>query len=74
MISMTPKEKAKELFDKYLFKLSLNAPKVSDYLVKECALIAVDEIIEEIREFCDDNFINDRLHYWEVVKQELEKL
>ena len=43
-------------------------------MAKQCALIAVNEIIEEVREFCDDNFINDRLHYWEVVKQEIQNL
>ena len=71
---MREMEKAKELFDRYLFKLSLNTPKVSDYLVKECVLIAVNDIIEEVREFCDDNFINDRLHYWGLVKIEIINL
>ena len=59
---MTPKEKAQELVNKYL--------QVYDGRViqaKQCALIAVDEILSAI------GFnINDE--YWFEVKQELEKL
>lgn len=43
-------------------------------MAKQCSLVAVDEIIEEVREFCDDNFINDRLHYWQRVKEEIKNL
>jgi hypothetical protein len=39
---MTPKEKAKELFNKYL---EIN---YHYYQAKDCALIAVDEIIDEL--------------------------
>jgi hypothetical protein len=65
---MTPKEKAIELY--YIF--TMYAPLHSDN--KQCALIAVDEIIEEVREYCDDNFHQDRLVYWQEVKIEIEKL
>ena len=71
---MIPKLKAIELVD----RMRLTYEQTSDYVYEstaiECALIAVDEIIEEVREFCDDNFINDRLHYWQEVKTELKKL
>lgn len=71
---MIPKLKAIELVD----RMRLTYEQTSDYVYEstaiECALIAVDEIIEEVREFCDDNFINDRLHYWQEVKTELIKL
>lgn len=66
---MTPKEKAKELFDQMD-----NVVGGGNYDAKEYALIAVDEIIEEVREYCDDNFHQDRLVYWQEVKTELEKL
>lgn len=64
---MTPKEKAKELFDKYV---ELSGIFVGDYEIeKERCLIAVDELI------------NDRLNsnilypsFWIEVKQEIEKL
>jgi hypothetical protein len=67
---MTAEEKSKELFDKYLFKLSLNTPKVSDYLVKECALIAVDEILNLIEGFDLELTYN----YYKEVKNEINKL
>ena len=63
---MTPKEKAKELINKYL--------QVYDGRViqaKQCALLAVDEILEI---FEDTNGCYYRLEYWQEVKQELENL
>jgi hypothetical protein len=65
---MTPKEKAKELTDKYW--IYLRAGLLYDEEAKEdakhCALIAVDEILEEC--------VLERDWYWEKVKQEIEKL
>ena len=61
---MTPKKKAIELIDKYAEII------VGWQNVKQCALIAVDEILES-------NMTNLHLHqmdYWEQVKQEIEKL
>lgn len=62
---MTPKEKAKELVDRYLF--------VDDYhtFSIQCALIAVDEILNNNKILFED-VLND--YYWEEVKQEIEKL
>ena len=67
---MTPKEKAKELFDKYQIA-------GSQYYIdttKKYALIAVDEILE-----ADWYVPNKEEHikwnlYWQEVKQEIEKL
>ena len=64
---MEPKEYAKEL----LAKMTTNADSLiyKNLYAKECALIAVDEIIEagkDVDEFCDS--------YWQEVKQEIEKL
>jgi hypothetical protein len=56
---MTPKEKAKELRDKYMnvrWDIGLDD-------AKQCALIAVYEILNEPSEV-----------YWREVKQEIEKL
>lgn len=73
---MTPKEKAKELYSKYEFVYIQNY--TSSHEVKECALIAVDEIINNLK---DDDFyiegetnINEIIDYWEKVKQEIENL
>jgi hypothetical protein len=56
---MTPKEKAEELVDKMFDK----------YTAKECALIAVDEILK-VAFYATDEIYN---HYLEV-KNEIEQL
>jgi hypothetical protein len=67
---MTPKDKAKELFDKYwIFFVHSDATHIH-LLTKQCALIAVDEILEQC---VDANFGGFSL-YWQEVKQEIEKL
>ena len=62
---MTPKEKAKELVTKY-FKYSIQYR-------KECALIAVDEILSE-NLFDDSEYANRRYKYYQEVKKEIEAL
>jgi hypothetical protein len=70
---MTPKEKTEELVNKYI---GLNSGKLSDYsriefpTAKQCALIAVDEIINSINPF--GMFLGK--DYWQEVKQEIENL
>ena len=77
---MTPKEKAEELFDKYWTQIAYKIEgSVGRLVIKQCALIAVDEIIATnpkitinwafsgIQEY-------DNLNYWREVKQEIEKL
>jgi hypothetical protein len=66
----TPREKAAELIVNYQLKC-----KSLDYeQAKQCALIAVDELIEEARDYGDDNHRQDRLIYLDEVKDQLEKL
>jgi hypothetical protein len=72
---MTPQEKAKEL----LAKMTTNASSLiyKNLYAKECALIAIDEIIKECYNWNGSDDIRweaDRFDYWEQVKQELEKL
>jgi hypothetical protein len=67
---MTPKEKAKELVDKMYWHFRTIAD--SD-ICKQCALIAVNEIIEELLE-CGEVWMKSRIIYWQEVKQEIEKL
>ena len=77
---MTPQEKAKELFKKMYQVRSVSGSDISKYFAKQCAIIAVDEILnnncgshtdeasainEEI--YCDE-------YYWQEVKQEIGKL
>ena len=72
---MTPKEKAKELVDKYQSGYTIhgfNYQFLNDLQdAKQCALITVDEAIEESY-LVDKTYC--RQEYWEEVKQEIEKL
>jgi transposase-like protein len=60
---MTPKEKAKELVDRYV---EIIYPIINTTKVKQCTLIAVDEILKAV----DGKYEE----YWQQVKQEIEKL
>ena len=65
---MTPKEKAKELFDKMLNEIDKTC---DDYFTaKQCALMAVDEILKVSLFFK----LIAETEYWEEVKKEIEKL
>jgi hypothetical protein len=64
---MEPKEKADELFRKMYQTHSVSSSDITKYFAKQCALIAVDEILKAIG-FSDNRF------YWNDVKQEIEKL
>jgi hypothetical protein len=73
----TPKEKAKELIDK--FTVVGLQQRNEGY---QCALIAVDEILNTLKIFIEKdttsksvvNFSVSRIVYWVQVKQEIEKL
>jgi hypothetical protein len=68
---MTPKEKAKWLVLKYL-RINNNTKEwFNIHIAKQCALIAVDEIIKQ--ESTYDPFFSD-INYWQEVKQEIEKI
>ena len=60
---MTPKEKAKELYDKMYFHF--RTVRDSD-ICKQCALIAVETVIL--------NCYEEEEYYWKEVKQEIELL
>jgi len=62
---MTPKEKAKELIDKYEFVYIQNY--TSMFEVKQCALIAVDELLLLVT-------YQPTIDYWNEVKQEIINL
>jgi hypothetical protein len=66
---MTPQEKAKELIRQFY--------SVGAIECKQCALIAVDEIVKEIKcnEFDFQSNVPMSVYtYWKNVKQEIEKL
>ena len=74
---MTPKEKAKELYDKYTEKMNTildcsypySAVENVDLCAKELLVIAVDELIND----CDASspFEEKRLSYWAEVRAEI---
>ena len=64
---MTPKEKAKELVEKYYHLFSVELENTIDLReAEQCALIAVDEIIKQVT--------HSDVGYWKEVKQEIQKL
>jgi hypothetical protein len=80
MNNMTPREKAKELVDKYLrtYPIYNNPTVVISYThneAKQCALIAVDEILDLNLGLsnCDENNWEIEEFYSEV-KTEIQKL
>jgi hypothetical protein len=67
---MTSIEKAKELIDKFTLPFSPNIEES-----KQCALIAVDEILKLLYPEnwgLEMNIAIDELYYWRKVKQEIE--
>jgi hypothetical protein len=75
---MTPKEKAQELYSKMLYQIEWNAqPSTVKGVAKQCALIAVQERIDEGSYWMgggNAEWEKDRYNYWAEVKQEIEKL
>lgn len=66
---MTPKEKAKELVQ----KMRVHSPVWEiEGDAKQCALIAVDELIEQENKYNNGSFYPSK--YWKEVKQEIRKL
>jgi len=61
---MKPKEKAKELYEKYAVMWHASTKDV-----KQCALICVEEILEAVTTIADKKY-----EYYQEVKTEIEKL
>ena len=79
---MTPKEKANELIEKFLNQ-PINFPYIDTvdkqcigsgymtyYSAVKCAIITVDEIIDELKREPYNNY--ERIISWQSVKQQLE--
>ena len=78
---MTPKQKAKELVERFKAKVEFEIMPESTNMfnAKECALICVDEI-EKYRKVLEDEYDEyfyyayNQEEYWQEVKQEINKL
>jgi hypothetical protein len=83
---MTPKEKAEQLVESFM---NIKQQKLADYSIiyhptaKQCALIAVDELIKTCKLitklYHDNDMINSDIDYqaeefWREVKEEIENL
>jgi hypothetical protein len=73
---MTPKKKAKELVDNYYIICQEYTEELQCSIqAKQCALIAVDEIIKS-QKCCNECQMEGSIEmaYWQEVKQEIKKL
>ena len=71
---MTSKEKAQELVDKFTHPVRWKMGQEDiKQRAKQCALIAVDEIIDAV-DWHEFEVPNDVLHYYFEVKREIQKL
>jgi hypothetical protein len=66
---MTPKEKAIELVEKMFSLSTTNA-----FPAKQCALIEVDELYRIALWSLENDIEDDSKQYWNLVKQEINKL
>jgi len=87
---MTAKQKSEELIKKYISTYKrwdieyLNLKNIKElkkelfqlewFIPKECALIAVNEIINNSIEWLGCKYQDEEIKYWQEVKQEIEKL
>ncbi len=79
---MNTKEKAKQLFNKFMKPVDeLHKYPMCFDTAKQCAIIAVDEILENVDYFFNElekdnlpNKFGDEIEYWESVKYEIKKL
>jgi len=67
---ISPQEKAEELYNKFY---AWYPNQDAQFIAKQCALIAVDEILLTLYEFHYDSE-SGAYEYWKQVKTEIEKL
>jgi hypothetical protein len=75
---MIAHKKAKELVNVYL-DLTKRSLDIEGWIydvniAKQCALIAVDELLNNFLSNRTTKYGRERYHFWQVVKQEIEKL
>lgn len=70
---MTPEAKAKELIDKFYEHTSGWTKQSAWERAKQCALICVEEILNEFPIGFDNSFERKRKKYWQKVKEILEQ-
>ena len=68
---MTPKEKAKELYNKYDNVLP-DAGEISKFDVQQCALITVNKMLNDHLSNKTTKYGRERYHFWQQVKHEIK--
>lgn len=72
---MSSLDDAKELVNRIYANMALNRNlKLKEVDSAFIGIFIIDELIEEVREYCDDNFLKERLNYYNDIKIELLKL
>jgi len=74
---MTPKEKAIKLVEAFWDKITNDDDGDRYDAAKQCALIAVDEIIKELPQVYIHplgTYMNTKIEYWQEVKQEINNI
>ena len=71
---MTPKEKAEELVRIFYYNIPNDEMGRDDDAAKECALIAVDEILKAVDNPDETYLMKHSVNYWKEVKKEIENL
>lgn len=71
---MTPKEKAEYLVDKMVSTYEITSDFCYNSTAKQCALIAVDEILDDDVYDMSEDLFEKRILYWEEVKKEIQNL
>ena len=73
---MTPKEKAKELFDKFYMAIPSDEMGLCDEASRLCALIAVEFAREQFYKYCcaEMGTVGTYDDHFDVLRQEIEKL
>ena len=71
-MNQTPEEKAKELVLRYLRIDNNTIQWFNLYMAKQCALIAVDEILNH--HYQEQGLYRIDKYFWEQVKKEIENL
>jgi hypothetical protein len=77
-MNLTPKEKAKELVDKFKYNTrafnETNGWQDHRFNAKQCALIHIDIMIDSIEVGFEDSKSLAKINYYQEVKTEIEKL
>jgi hypothetical protein len=71
---ITPKNKAKELFDKYIYYVEAISETQQIGNARECALIFVEETLWDTFYHNNGDTSLDRIKYWQEVKKEINKI